>query len=685
MAQPSSLSSNNPFRRNGLSTSVPTPAAAPPPFSDALDLPSSTALPLPSGDQFRAQMQDLPQSALPPPATSFQKPKVVKKVRVQSPPPSSPESAGAPDGFSRNGPDWMDGSSSDDDYDDTSNPFNITVPGAFSDNRGSGLGGEDAARPVANRVPLNPFQRTLQDLESGSQKGEQSVVSPGQRGTLDVDAFKRLLLTGQAAGPGTAQAPSPATASSAPLPIRPGAQTTDGASLTDASSISRQSLPDAAHLTVHDTPHTSHEISEPEGDDDEHGLVAHSRPEAQPPAMLRKKPPPPSSRHGKLIKVELKSRGQQEDERPPSVSPREAKAQRPSLPSLTSLPDPATPPEVNKPLPPAPHKDPVGDDELSIFDQQAAGKVPEPAGDVVEEPLPVPRPPTPPNISHSTPNPTVSSPQSSKKPPPPPRRHTHGRSESKASTAQAAHHSHADELDAHPQRRSSQDSTRSRSSSLRVSIHAPAPPPPRRPTHNPRPSNSFISPSTVSFSSVAYTGSEKSPSGSGISPLPTGISPTHGSDAVSPPPREETSRSATEPSTATPSPLHHPGNQTKLSPPPPPPARHASTRSKKPASVSSLDAISRRVAGPLQPPPPPPPRQRGSSKGSIDGVAVSTRKVSTDGARIHEGKLAEEPAVTPVSAEPVEQTSTAPDILADLTALQREVDALRGKVEKGGL
>jgi len=67
----------------------------------------------------------------------------------------------------------------------------------------------------------------------------------------------------------------------------------------------------------------------------------------------------------------------------------------------------------------------------------------------------------------------------------------------------------------------------------------------------------------------------------------------------------------------------------------------------------------------------------------MDGVAVSTRKGSTDGARILDGKLAEKPAATPVAVELVDQTSTAPDILADLTALQREVDALRGKVEKG--
>lgn len=47
-------------------------------------------------------------------------------------------------------------------------------------------------------------------------------------------------------------------------------------------------------------------------------------------------------------------------------------------------------------------------------------------------------------------------------------------------------------------------------------------------------------------------------------------------------------------------------------------------------------------------------------------------------ARILEGTLAEEPA-TGIA----EEGGAANDILADLTALQREVDLLRGKVEKG--
>ncbi|KAK0649465.1 hypothetical protein B0T16DRAFT_428218 [Cercophora newfieldiana] len=655
MAQPSSLSSNNPFRRNGSGASVPTPIAAPPPpFPDALDSPSDVAPSMSSSDQFRAQLQALPHTDRPPPATSFQKPKVVKKVRVQSPPPSSPESAGAPERYSRRDPGFDDSSSSsEDDQDEMYDPFNITLPTNPTDSQDSIVSNEDSSRQLPHRAPPNPFQRTLQDLELGSKEVAPSADSPaGTRGALDVDAFKRLLLTGQAGGPGTAQIAPPTSASVPAQGAHPPSQTGDGASLTDTSSISRQSIFDATYAPIHDTPRTSHEISEPEGDDDRHSLIGNNRPKAQSPATLRKKPPPPSSRHGKLIKMELKGRDQEGSDASSSVSPRAAKGPA-SPPHHTVLQEPTTPLEVNKPLPPAPHRHPIEEESESVFDREAAGKVPEPAREFVEEPLPVERPPTPPKSSQHTLTPTTNS---SKKPPPPPRPSINVTAPPPTQTT------HLEELDTSA-RRSSQDSTRSRSSSLRVSIHAPAPPPPRRPAHNARPSSSEKSPSEVPE----------------FSPIPAGVTAAViSSNNQTPSPHTETPSSITEPS-ASPPPLHHGGVHPKLFPPPPPPARNASTRSKRPPSVSSLDATSRRVGTPL-PPPPPPPRQRGSSKGSVDGSGLAARKTSIDGVRISEEKLVEEPALVAV---PVEKISAAPGILADLTALQREVDALRGKVEKG--
>ena len=685
MAQRSSFGSNNPFRRNGSGASVSTPVSAsapPPPFPDALDSPSDVAPTLPSSEQFRSQLQALPQPDQPPPATSFQKPKVVKRVRVQSPPPSSPESAGVPDRFAA-GPrfDEEERSASDDDdidVDGLSNPFNITRPSAagLGSDEGDGREEGDTRQPTPRRPPPNPFQRTLQDLESGSNETLQNVGSPvGTRGAMDVDAFKRLLLTGQAGGPGLTR-----TAATAPEPPSQSTSAStpsgDGTSPTDTSPVSRQSTLDAAQPTTHETPRTSHEISEPEGDDDRHGLIASSRTKSQSPATLRKKPPPPSSRHGKLIRAELKSKGEG------GAASRSASSDKVVRATAPPVPEPPSPLEINKPLPPAPQRHPVDEEAESVFDREAAGKVPESAGDLVEEPLPLPRPPTPPNVSHAS---TATTPHASqhKKPPPPPRRSLHGRSESKASvhsTVPVVNSASSIEESDISVRRSSQESTRSRSSSLRVSIHAPAPPPPRRPTHNSRPSNSFISPSAVSFSSITSAGSERSPSDpptlSPLSPNATNA-PVNGISALAPSPQGQTLNSAADGLVVASSPVHHATPHAKLFPPPPPPSRSASTRSKRPPSVSSVETPSRRV-GSHALPPPPPPRQRGSSKGSVDGSGSGVGKGNGDGKKILEGALAEEPTQT-ISADVVGSST---DILADLTALQREVDALRGKVEK---
>lgn len=635
MAQPT-LNSNNPFRRNGAGASAA--AAAPPSFDiDALESPS-LASPSPSSENFRSHLQALSQPVHEPPATSFQKPKVVKKVRVQSPPPSSPESAGAPESYLRSGR-YDDSDTSDDD--DDVNPFSIIPPQRSEDEQT-----EERRPPTPHRAPPNPFQRTLQDIELGSDGAQlSSETLPGARGALDVDAFKRLLLTGQA-GPA-----APAQSTGNP---RAG----DGANLTDTSSLSRQSISGGStHPSIHDTPRTSHEISDREVEDGQHDATGSARPNAQTPTP-RKKPPPPSSRHGKLIRPEPAAKGGLEDTPAGSLvlstqTPREV-----TTPLSSPLQGSSTPLTVNKPLPVPPNED----DKVDGLPGQDGGAVQIPTEMNTEETTPVPHPPTP-QASQSIPAPPSTTPQQ-KKPPPPPRRQPHGRSESRASIHVAApsqisaHNPEERDLTA---RRSSQDSTRSRSSSLRVSIHAPAPPPPRRPVHHSRPSNSFISPSSVSFNSLTPSGSERSPSEFlEFSPLPT---PSIAAEitAAEPP----------VPSTGAP--------HLKHIPPPPPPARNASTRSKRPPSVHSIEAPTRRMSSHAGLPPPPPPRQRGGSKGSVDGVVIGT-KPGVDAVRILEGTFAEEPEGSRAAEEPGAST----DILADLTALQREVDALRGKVAKGG-
>ena len=76
---------------------------------------------------------------------------------------------------------------------------------------------------------------------------------------MDVEAFKRLLMTGSSEL-GTS---TPPTA----LPAQVAHGLGDGGSSTDASSVSRQSIFDAIQEThPAETPRTSHEISEPEDD-----------------------------------------------------------------------------------------------------------------------------------------------------------------------------------------------------------------------------------------------------------------------------------------------------------------------------------------------------------------------------------------------------------------------------------
>ncbi len=692
MAQPPSLSSNNPFRRK---PPIPSEASAPPPpfpETEASTLAPEDAPALPSGDRFRNHLQALSHPSQPPPATSFQKPKVVKKVRVQSPPPSSPESAGVPDRFPLDDDD--DESSSSVDTDDQIEPF------GYASSTGSARWSDKGVAPqstLSHQPPPNPFQKTLRDLEVGlTGPSQDSSTAPGARNTLDVDAFKRLLLTGQAGGSGAPQAAAPQTAQQTAQPLLPSG---DAASTADTSSTSRQSIFDAIQA-VQETPRTSHEVSEHEAEDDRRGLISSSQSSLQPaPTILRKKPPPPSSRHGKLIKVGAGSEAKGTPGVAQPASPSSGLTYSASIPLSSPPRQISSPPsDFNKPLPPAPKKSPAEEDTDSVFDREAAGKVPEleiqPGLNIIMPP----RPPTPPNVPHTTPNPPVATSQPTRKPAPPPRRQPHGRSESRT-VPSVTGSLRQDDTDP-PIRRSSIDSTRSRSSSLRVSVHAPAPPPPpRRPSHATRVPTSLTSPG------VASPGSEKTLSAVEQSPLVAPI-------VASPPPLDDTPTSASASSStvdnpaispriiSSPPPLalnhySHPQSQSqpqpplsqqphvhpKLFPPPPPPARNPSVRAKKrPVSLVPRRESGNSVAPPQ---PPPPPRRRGSSRASLDGPGSglgSTRlDVVVDGHGPTDiGGLVEEPVQEPETA------SAAVDILADLGALQREIDALRGKYETGG-
>ncbi|KAI0965848.1 hypothetical protein F4678DRAFT_312932 [Xylaria arbuscula] len=648
---------NNPFRRNqGASAD---PAASPAPISG-------------SGSIFHVDgLQASSTATTPPPFTTFksdvpkdgrrdeeeqpvqQKPKkIVKKVRVQSPPPSSPEDAvpvtrfPAIERFGVGGDDDDSASDSTKSEDQADDPF-----GADAVDPDSNL----ATEPPLPQIPPNPFARTLQDIEGRGQARDTNTADHGtsaSKGSLDVDSFKRLLLTGYAnlPQPGqtttdpaenpTRKAPSPGT-----LP--------DGASATDASSVSRQS--------ILETPRTSHEISESEAPEDRRGVLPTSPLAAVPSASARKKPPPPSSRHGKLIKIELgaDSNSRDANSAPPSRTPGHASPSGPSsrqvsFESGTPLQSPHGPTDINKPLPAPPVRASADEDVESPFDREAAGKVPEAFSELQAHP----RPPTPPATARSRSGSQTST-QSRKPAAPPPRRH--GRSDSKIPS------NNPPNIDEDPPR-SSMESSRSRTDSLRTSAnlerqsYAPAPPPPRRPGHARQASN---------FSAINYGGlspavtpnlseKERSPWESGLFPLPSpGIKPGH-------------SYSLSITSAA-------PNGQAKLSPPPPPPTRKQSTR--RPASVRSMESsngptslrkVSREKDTGIQPPPPPPPRARGGGRSAPDTSTLGeegTRKGSV-------GSLSAGNSSTPTV---VDGGAHGDEILADLDALQREVNELMKK------
>lgn len=683
--------SSNPFRRKATiepSAGIGT-TATPPSSTVALEAniePSPADVGRPSlqpntSEYFRQHLQSLSQANQPAPSTTFQKPKVVKKVRVQSPPPSSPESASAAqDDRSRynyrdSEEDSATGSANDDDA-EAEDPFRATAPPlSIISNSMEAL--TASPPPIINQQPPNPFKKTLEDMEQGARVVAHIPHAPATpKGSLDVDAFRRLLMTGQATGAGTMASP---TTTASPSNIYFASQITDGASVTDGSSVSRQSILDQP--SVQETPRTSHEISEAEGENERLGLISSPPAKARQPtaATLRKKPPPPSSRHGKLISADEAKKpkdgrvaGDTLDRRPSLSSGRRASGASQQADDLPFGQELTPPSDVNKPLPPPPVPLFMNESQESVLDSESAGKNAE-----MEDVSPAtsttitPRPPIPPDAAHAST--TAAAAADPRKPAPPPRRNRHHRTESKASNStipKAIPPTGMSPTAEESMRRSSQDSTLSRSSSTRGNSHAPAPPPPRRPNHV----------------------SRQSTSSTQIIPTTTGPAPStehHKTFPIIP----------SDPASPGPSPLHHQTTsfaslpKAKSAAPPPPPSRHSSVRSGgRPASISSFDATSRRVrdkdgTGVAPPPPPPPKRSRaGSGRGSSETAApgrLLPEPVIEESALTASGAASpavESGEIPPMSGSQAEGKEV--DVLADFEALQREIDALRGRYEK---
>jgi hypothetical protein len=555
---------SNPFRRKATTRSTPVED----PVFHSYDASPQQAFPFPTSqtsaiDQIRVQT------------------KPVKKVRVQSPPPSSPEADSIPQSLptpiSRPG----DFTSIDND------PFENATTDSSEDS------GDETETLKSTSVPANPFQKTMATLER-TDGGESSIMpvhastSGGTslgRASLDVEAFKRLLMTG------SADAAAPASSLAPPINIGQLALN-DGGSSTDASSsASRQSIFEPIQEIHPESPRTSHEVSDP--DDERRRLATDGLASSE-----RRKPPPPSSRHGKLIKVELK------DDAAPRVDtsllPGWKGPQQSSMNPLSAQ-SVWSPTDLNKPLPAAPTRASHESDRESIFDREAAGKTPEPA--------------------------SPSSTQTRKTPPAPPltRRHSQLVSESKAT----------------------------------------------RPTSVRLPTNAEEGSKSSSYEHILSQSTAKAP------PPP----PTRRPASV-----RNISQADSIPSSGTSQEQQRPRSKSG-SVPTPPPARTASTRqSSRPPSVMSMDLTGKR--GSTGPPPPPPPRQRASSRTSMEGPVLSSassRRASSDYYRRSIDSTREESFAPPANHEVLsEGNSGANDILADLTALQREVDALRGQYEMRG-
>ena len=271
--------------------------------------------------------------------------KASKKVRVQSPPPPSPSTSSIPDSASTVGEDIFA----------KPTPPSKSRPDPFDSSDSESETTEVVTIP--KHVPANPFSRTLETIEHPERDGTAPISSiPHVGRAMDVNAFQRLLMTGDA-GLGIAPPVSQAQHS-----------IDDKGSSTDASSVSRQSIIEHIQEAQYESPRTSHEVS----DDDRRGTAV----EHISIMSIRKPPPPPSSKHGKLIKVELRD----------ETSPVALGSPQPPTPSsnssqqyFTSSPvSNLSTTDLNKPLPPAPNRTSHESDRESIFDKESAGKTPEP-------------------------------------------------------------------------------------------------------------------------------------------------------------------------------------------------------------------------------------------------------------------------------------------------------------------
>ncbi|KAG6011033.1 hypothetical protein E4U21_000064 [Claviceps maximensis] len=204
-----------------------------------------------------------------------------------------------------------------------------------------------------------------------------------------------------------------------------------------------------------------------------------------------------------------------------------------------------------------------------------------------------------------------------------------------------------------------------RSEGARPSGSVPAPPPSRRPHTAPRQSSQLSTSSMSSLKTTARTSRYSDDAVPAYSSPPSETPPldSYSSKSSMPPvpPRPSFSQLVPpRPSFSQPVPLPPP-------PPPPPAARQSSTR--RPPNLHTIESSHRHIApetrsrgegSSVVPPPPPPPRNRSTSGNNATFLKKSEANL-------------------PARHQPARDNSAG--ILADLDALQREVDALIGRIE----
>lgn len=489
---------SNPFRRTGP---PPVTFKTPTTETDSADIqPPSTRIDT-----------DTTPSHIPNPDTK----KRVKSVKFLSPPPSSPldgqtiaekQSASLPQfEFDEKYPDLWNHSVGDDRVNALHEAVEVVNPANTSG------------------TPANPFAKTLATLEGTEDKSRSESRSniranvSTEKPVMDVDAFQRMLMTGNSGVDNvTADKPLPRATSNI--------FSDDSADIDGESSFSSK-FPDLEAEETHlESPRRSY-LS----------IDMHNQPEeTSRDGTSKVKPPAPIHRHGKPLPLRAgdTTTAQLDSLIPRTASPSQLNSSRGSSP----LRSPSTPVDVHKPLPAAPSRASHDSDRTDIFDREAIGKVPEPPSPVQATTLPA---------------------YKRGPPPPPTRRHSQLVADSKLGPITGRLSPSQEEDD--------------RPSSARLSVISPAPPPPptRRPGSIRHASNTFVSaspdlsPAPTASPAFSQDASQLSPS-----TQPTSRPPP-------PPSRHSSTRSSRPPSIV--SVDLPPRRSDHVAPPPPQPRRQRAT------------------------------------------------------------------------------------------------------------